>query len=86
MLKKRIIPTLLWKKIGVVKGEKFDSWRNVGSIMPSIKIYNRRYKAIILGKNGQTIKKIRENSQKEISQIFNSKIHLYLEVVIINAK
>lgn len=42
MLKKRIIPTLLWKKIGIVKGEKFDSWRNVGSIMPSIKIYNRR--------------------------------------------
>ena len=42
MLKKRIIPTLLWKKIGVVKGERFDSWRNVGSIMPSIKIYNRR--------------------------------------------
>ena len=42
MLKKRIIPTLLWKKIGIVKGEKFDSWRNVGSVMPSIKLYNRR--------------------------------------------
>ena len=55
-------------------------------IKQAIEIYNRRYKAIILGKNGQTIKKIRENSQKEISQIFNSKIHLYLEVVIINAK
>ena len=42
MLKKRIIPTLLWKKAGLVKGEKFDSWRNVGSVMPSIKLYSKR--------------------------------------------
>lgn len=42
MLKKRIIPTLLWKQVGIVKGEKFISSRNVGSVMPSIKIYSRR--------------------------------------------
>ncbi len=42
MLKKRIIPTLLWKQAGLVKGEKFDSWRNVGSVMPSIKLYSKR--------------------------------------------
>tara|TARA_A100001234_G_scaffold48151_1_gene40299 strand:- start:2874 stop:3626 length:753 start_codon:yes stop_codon:yes gene_type:complete len=42
VLKKRIIPTLLWKKAGLVKGEKFDSWRNVGSVMPSIKLYSKR--------------------------------------------
>tara|TARA_A100001011_G_scaffold400629_1_gene516953 strand:- start:5945 stop:6697 length:753 start_codon:yes stop_codon:yes gene_type:complete len=42
MLKKRIIPTLLWKQAGLVKGEKFDSWRNVGSVMPSIKVYSKR--------------------------------------------
>ena len=40
------------------------------------------YKKIILGKNGIMIKKIREYSQKELSKIFNKKIHLYLEVVL----
>ena len=42
MLKKRIIPTLLWKDFGLVKGKKFDSWRRVGTVLPSIKIYNSR--------------------------------------------
>lgn len=42
MLKIRIIPTLLWKDIGLVKGVSFDSWRRVGSILPAIKIYNMR--------------------------------------------
>jgi len=42
MLKTRIIPTLLVKDLGLVKGEGFDSWRRVGAIMPSIKVYNRR--------------------------------------------
>ena len=42
MLKVRIIPTLLWKSFGLVKGESFDSWRQVGSVMPSIKVYNSR--------------------------------------------
>jgi imidazole glycerol-phosphate synthase subunit HisF len=42
MLKVRIIPTLLWKDVGLVKGIKFDSWRRVGTIMPAIKVYNMR--------------------------------------------
>jgi len=42
MLKKRIIPTMLWKNFGLVKGKKFDSWRRVGAVLPSIKIYNSR--------------------------------------------
>ena len=42
MLKKRIIPTLLWKDFGLVKGKKFDSWRRLGTVLPSIKIYNSR--------------------------------------------
>jgi cyclase len=42
MLKNRIIPTLLWKDLGLVKGKKFDSWRRIGSVMPAIKIYNSR--------------------------------------------
>ncbi|KAB2952943.1 glycosyl amidation-associated protein WbuZ [Heliorestis acidaminivorans] len=42
MLKIRIIPTLLWKDFGLVKGVGFDSWRRVGSVLPSIKVYNLR--------------------------------------------
>jgi cyclase len=42
MLKTRIIPTLLWKKFGLVKGIGFDSWRRVGPVLPAIKIYNQR--------------------------------------------
>mgnify|MGYP006157588839 CR=1 FL=1 len=29
MLKVRVIPTLLWKQFGLVKGVGFDSWRRV---------------------------------------------------------
>ena len=42
MLKVRVIPTLLWKNFGLVKGISFDSWRGVGSVLPAIKVYNRR--------------------------------------------
>ena len=42
MLKVRVIPTLLWKDVGLVKGVGFDSWRRVGTVMPSIKVYNTR--------------------------------------------
>lgn len=42
MLKVRVIPTLLWKQFGLVKGESFDSWRRVGPVLPAIKVYNQR--------------------------------------------
>lgn len=42
MLKTRIIPTLLWKNFGLVKGIGFDSWRRVGPVLPAIKVYNTR--------------------------------------------
>lgn len=42
MLKIRVIPTLLWKGVGLVKGVGFDSWRRIGPILPAIKVYNRR--------------------------------------------
>lgn len=42
MLKARIIPTLLWKGPGLVKGVGFDSWRRVGPVLPAIKVYNLR--------------------------------------------
>lgn len=42
MLKVRVIPTLLWKNFGLVKGVGFDSWRRVGPVLPAIKVYNQR--------------------------------------------
>jgi cyclase len=42
MLKVRVIPTLLWKQFGLVKGVSFDSWRRVGPVLPAIKVYNQR--------------------------------------------
>src|SRR5690606_29189642 len=42
MLKTRIIPTMLWKDVGLVKGIGFDSWRRTGTLMPAIKVYNAR--------------------------------------------
>jgi len=42
LLKVRVIPTLLWKQFGLVKGENFNSWRRVGPVLPAIKVYNQR--------------------------------------------
>jgi cyclase len=42
MLKVRVIPTLLWKHFGLVKGVGFDGWRRVGPVMPAVKVYNQR--------------------------------------------
>lgn len=42
MLKKRLIPTLLVKDIGLVKGVRFDSSRRVGSVLPAVRVYNNR--------------------------------------------
>ena len=42
MLKIRVIPTLLMKNVGLVKGMAFDSWRRVGTVLPSIRVYNTR--------------------------------------------
>jgi imidazole glycerol-phosphate synthase subunit HisF len=42
MLKTRILPTLLFKDSGLVKGKQFLSDRPVGSALQAIKVYNRR--------------------------------------------
>jgi len=42
LLKTRIIPTLLYRDAGLVKGVAFDSWRPVGSAMQAVKVYNMR--------------------------------------------
>jgi cyclase len=42
VLKVRVIPTLLHKDFGLVKGQRFDSRRAVGAPMQAIKVYNLR--------------------------------------------
>lgn len=42
MLRLRVIPTLLFKEFGLVKGVGFDGWRRVGSAMQAVKVYNMR--------------------------------------------
>ncbi len=42
MLKHRVMPTLLFKEVGLVKGVAFDSWRRVGAAMQTVKVYNMR--------------------------------------------
>ena len=51
-------------------------------IKQSIVLNNHRYKGIILGKKGESIKRIREESQNELKDILKCKVHLYLKVVI----
>ena len=42
MLKKRIIPVLLWNGFTLVKGQNFINERKAGSPTATIKIYNSR--------------------------------------------
>jgi imidazole glycerol-phosphate synthase subunit HisF len=42
MLKTRVMPILLHKDVGLVKGIRFESARRVGSLMQAIKVYNMR--------------------------------------------
>lgn len=42
VLKARVIPTLLYRDFGLVKGTQFDSRRQIGSAMQAVKVYNMR--------------------------------------------
>jgi len=71
----------------IIKNNIFKYLKNGDlKIKQHIFINENRYKKIILGKKGEKIKLIRENSQKQISKILNVKTHLYLMVIKFNAK
>ena len=59
MLKKRIIPTLLFKNNKLVKGKQFNSWRTVGSFMQAVRVYKIRKvdELILLDISATNIKK-----------------------------
>jgi cyclase len=42
VLKIRVMPTLLYRDYGLVKGVGFDSWRQIGSAMQAMKVYSLR--------------------------------------------
>lgn len=42
MLKTRVIPTLLYKDFGLVKGKQFDTQRSIGNAVQAIAVYERR--------------------------------------------
>jgi len=65
-----------------IQTSNFKTLRNQDiKIKQKIIIKQPRYKKIILGKKGEMIKKIREESQKKMCKIFNAKIHLYIEIL-----
>ena len=84
-LLRETILTYLHKEIPYnvnIETSNFKTLRNKDiKIKQKIIINQPRYKKIILGKKGEMIKKIREDSQKKMSKIFNAKIHLYIEIL-----
>jgi cyclase len=42
LLKHRVIPVLLYRDGGLVKGRQFDSWRRIGSPMPAVRVHEAR--------------------------------------------
>jgi imidazole glycerol-phosphate synthase subunit HisF len=42
MLKIRVMPTMLYREFGLVKGVAFDSWRRTGGVMQAVRVYNLR--------------------------------------------
>ena len=49
-------------------------------VWQSIKVYNARYRAMLLGKSGKTIKSISINARLNMEKALNQKVHLFLEV------
>ena len=41
-MKHRVIPVLLYRDGGLVKGRQFDSWRRIGSPMPAVRVHEAR--------------------------------------------
>ena len=71
MLKTRVIPTILFKESGAVKGKNFSNDRIIGSILTAIKIYNARdVDEIILLDVEATNRKLPPNLEmlKEVSE------------------
>ena len=61
-----------------------DNWKvlkdNSSRIEQVIYVQRESQKGIVLGSGGKTIKRIRTESQRELSDLFETKVHLFLHV------
>jgi GTPase len=63
-----------------VETENWEEDKKAIKINQVIYVTKENYKKIILGEKGQNIKKIGQMARKEIAEVFDKKIHLYLFV------
>jgi cyclase len=73
MLKKRIIPILLYKNNMLVKSKQFNNYRVIGSVLPTIKIFNNRQvdELIFLDIDANKTNKINYDLISDISKYCN---------------
>ena len=65
-----------------VKTYKFENEKRNYKIYQIIYVKNENHKKIVLGKNGNVIKKIGMAARKEIEKLFKHKVSLFLDVQI----
>ena len=65
------VDTLLWK----------ETKKSI-TIHQNINVSKYNHKRIIIGKNGENLKKIGTSSRKDLEKIFNKKVHLFLFIKI----
>ena len=61
--------------------KKMEEKKGMFVIVADILTYNKKYKAMIIGKNGQVIKNIGIKARKELELITNKKVFLDLQVI-----
>ena len=67
------VETIMWKET-----------KNFITIHQNINVSKHNHKRIIIGKNGENLKKIGIFSRKDLEKVFNKKVNLFLFVKIIN--
>ena len=72
----------LWnKKINTVEIEKFETVsENFRKIYAAILVEKPNHKGIVIGKNGESLKRIATSARKDMEKLFGGKIYLELWV------
>lgn len=66
----------------IIETEKFEEKNEEMKIWQVIKVISESHKKIILGSNGNKIKRIGQQSRMELEKIFGMKFHLFLHIKI----
>ena len=67
------VETIMWKET-----------KNFITIHQNINVSKHNHKRIIIGKNGENLKKIGISSRKDLEKVFNKKVNLFLFIKIKN--